>query len=1777
MSKSRKRTNPLSRDESEDNSDLSSSNKGNVMKEEYGKHVVNNFRSSGDESITLEDSEDAHTRSVSVESETEDSDEEDLEFDDDDEDEHSTKQKKVLDVNKPVEVDDDAIEKILAQDLSDPNELKFYVKYKDKSYIHCEWLSEEDLVSRGEGQKVKRFQQKPTPWYSDNDVVNPQYICIDRIIDKTVLDGEVYYLVKWMALPYEQASWEHHNYIDDEVDLERIKEYESHLKSSYPANKSFKRPPLTSFKAMKESKVYKNKNELRKYQLEGLNWLLFCWLKNQGSIIADEMGLGKTVQTVCFLNELFTTYELSGPFLVIAPLSTIAHWEREFKAWTNMNVVVYHGSQTSRQIIYEKELFQIDMKKNKPALNHSFLRFNVLITTYEMAMAGISHLKPIQWRAAILDEAHQLKNKSSKRTEMLKQYNIEHRVLATGTPLQNRLEELFALLTFLEPEKFPSEEEFLSDYGDLQKSEDVSKLQDLLKPLMLRRLKEDVEKTIPIKEETIVEVELTGPQKKYYKAILERNFNFLSKGCKGSNMPNLINTMMELRKCCIHPYLIKGAEDRIIDEAKAYSPEEQFNLMIQASGKLVLLDKLLKKLKENGHKVLIFSQMTKCLDILADYLRGRNYNYERIDGAIRGDMRQAAIDRYSTEENSFVFLLCTRAGGVGINLTAADTVIIFDSDWNPQNDLQAQARCHRIGQKKSVKIYRLIMRNTYEREMFDRAGLKLGLDKAVLQKMSFDNDSQTSSGSKPNLSKKEIEQLLKKGAYGVMMDNDEDAIKFCDEDIDQILERRTQVIVHDNSGNKNSIFSKASFTNNNDVELDDPDFWDKWAKQANLDVDALYTTDSLIIDEPRQRKQIASYTGIDKKGEKQFYSDIDNSSDEDAMGGLKVPRDKKAPRVWSFAERFRLEKFMMIWGMGHLDKFKQHFSFRSVEDLGLVTKQLVFECMEFIKDDEKQLIDCERIFYPLFYGEGHSQIVKEYEEKHKPEDETLPSTGEEINEENNEEGNAGKEENAENIAKPKVLYRPGLSLYPDINPKQYAEYKSFYTNAPPEYKEHMKKKAKYFLQRIYLIHLVRNRINYEEGVYQPYAEINTPKIIGIKPAEWWEKEHDQSLIYGLCKYGYQQFDELKTDPETAFSSHTYLDSNVPIKRKKKSEEDNQDNEVKNEDDVDIEEEVEELDDIEEEELIVEEDEIDEKEKEGDDNIENNHEAMNVDANALPTREWPSKSELSSRLKRLCFAIHRRYQTEIRRGTVIKNNAKNDADRWNKRERSEFTRLLNTYGLPPLIPGQEKEEKEEKKENEMEVDSEPKPPVLKYDWDVFRKFSSSFTKKTDEMMNLYLSQFIEMCKESASKVVKKSAKKKKEEEDEVAKPKVKRNICYTPKPNSLVVELASERSRRLLRRVDLFSSLRNTVLPHPEFETIMSKIKRVQNLPSWWKPIDHDKDLLKAIGKYGLGKVDLYVKDAELEHFYGMEFEVSDPVDSAKNSDDENDDEGKNEEEKHEEDRDSKNEKDEHSVTEKNESEQNALSTKETIGESEGVEGENINSSGKIMWPKEAFILRRLEYLIDLVVKNKGEDGTAKRKRATPTVRKTPAKIAKVMDINNMIDDGGIRGNLKVVSTGYAVPMGHFATGLTAVSPGGPLAIPTGPLSAPISSGIPKLVNSSAMLASPGVGNTSLSMNSMNNASLAMNSMNNASLAMNSMNNTSLSMNSMNNAGLGLHAFSEALGERRFSSPSLKPLKPLSPNYTPNALYSPSYVPSSNGEKEIVDVLEDQPKAKFSFH
>lgn len=828
---------------------------------------------------------------------------------------------------------------------------EFMVKYRNFSYLHCEWRTEDELLKGDKrvSNKIRRFQQKQAQQFNifenlEEDPYNPDFIEVDRVLDCSEhTDDESHtvkhYLVKWKSLPYEDSTWE----LEEDVEEIKIEQFEKF--NQVPPKSEWKikrRPHPEQWKQLDKTPVYKGGNSLRPYQLEGLNWLQYSWFKGNNCILADEMGLGKTIQSLTFVNSVWE-YGIRGPFLVIAPLSTIPNWQREFESWTDLNVIVYHGSSTSRQMINDYELYY-KTENGKPIKD--IIKFNVLITTFEMIVTDHMDLKNYNFRVCVIDEAHRLKNRNCKLLEGLRQLNLEHRVLLSGTPLQNNVNELFSLLNFLEPSQFASNEDFLREFGSLRTESEVQKLQALLKPMMLRRLKDDVEKSLAPKEETIVEVELTNIQKKYYRGILEQNFSFLQKGTTAANIPNLMNTMMELRKCCIHPYLLNGAEDQIQYEWRISHGDDRdgyYKNIVNASGKMVLIDKLLPKLKANGHRVLIFSQMVRCLDILEDYLVYKKYPFERIDGRIRGNLRQAAIDRYSKPDSDrFVFLLCTKAGGLGINLTAADTVIIYDSDWNPQNDLQAQARCHRIGQQKMVKIYRLLCRNTYEREMFDKASLKLGLDKAILQSM---NTTQGKDGNGKQMSKKEIEDLLKKGAYGAVMDDDNAGDKFCEEDIDSILQRRTQIITMESE--KGSTFSKASFAssgNRSDINIDDPDFWNKWAKKADIDttIGEKDEVEDLVLSEPRRRTQIKRY-GHDDGVMDMSEESTGLETDEEGVGGISlrskrrkeklrrgklldeyIPRDRDTLAAlgfedvsygsWARSECFKVEKGLLSFG-----------------------------------------------------------------------------------------------------------------------------------------------------------------------------------------------------------------------------------------------------------------------------------------------------------------------------------------------------------------------------------------------------------------------------------------------------------------------------------------------------------------------------------------------------------------------------------------------------------------------------------------------------------------------------------------------------------------------------------------------------------------------------------------------------------------------------------------------------------------------------------------------
>ncbi|XP_034334038.2 lymphocyte-specific helicase isoform X2 [Magallana gigas] len=568
---------------------------------------------------------------------------------------------------------------------------------------------------------------------------------------------------------------------------------------------------------------------LRQYQKEGYKWLRTSYENGVNGILADEMGLGKTVQCIAMLAHLI--YQgVTGPFLVVAPLSTLPNWYSEFRRFTpKVPVILYHGTPD------ERTRLRIQIRKTTPIREGVNVQ-PVVITSYEITMRDRTSLQSHDWKILIVDEGHRIKNTHCRLIRELRMYGNTHRLLLTGTPLQNNLAELWSLLNFLLPEIFDDlgsfEMWFDVERLSLENAEEkivkeeqqkniLSMLHQILTPFMLRRLKQDVELKLPPKKELLVYAPMSSLQQEYYtstvdKTIMDKiqekckepefieydsngrpvrksrkktvNYSLLDEkddGCSDSDLEedlekwfNVVqdssasytakekvpaksvvtirmqNIMMQLRKCCNHPYLLEYP----LTEGGDYKIDED---LVQTCGKMKLLDAMLAELKLRKHKVLIFSQMTKMLDILQDFCWLRKYKFCRLDGSTSIQERQEQMADFNSNPEVFIFLLSTRAGGLGINLVGADTVIIYDSDWNPQCDLQAQDRCHRIGQSKPVVIYRLVTTNTIDQRIVERAAAKRKLEKMVIHKGRFKSGMENFSDKCKPLSPQELMELLK--------------------------------------------------------------------------------------------------------------------------------------------------------------------------------------------------------------------------------------------------------------------------------------------------------------------------------------------------------------------------------------------------------------------------------------------------------------------------------------------------------------------------------------------------------------------------------------------------------------------------------------------------------------------------------------------------------------------------------------------------------------------------------------------------------------------------------------------------------------------------------------------------------------------------------------------------------------------------------------------------------------------------------------------------------
>ncbi|ORX46914.1 hypothetical protein BCR36DRAFT_296435 [Piromyces finnis] len=523
----------------------------------------------------------------------------------------------------------------------------------------------------------------------------------------------------------------------------------------------------------KQPDVVNNSMILKNYQLLGVSWLTYMYLNGFSGILADEMGLGKTAQVISFLGNIYSNHDAKGPFLVIVPSSTKDNWLREFEKWCpELEVRAYYGTQ------FERAELRHELRETKGS-------YNIILTTYQIASSqkeDRGFLKHMNFKIMILDEGHMMKNMTSLRYKHLMAINSDCRFLLTGTPIQNTLQELISLLTFIMPKLFITDEVSLRKIFEVKtgtaaflSTERVNKAKQIMDPFVLRRKKNEVLKELPKKIEKVVYCESTDYQKKLYQQALEtsrsnfKNINNDPKEGHNGEVKQINNVLMELRKISDHPLLVRSLytdnmlkpmsrditnEEQFCDSEPKYVFEDMqllsdFELHTYCvnykyinkyklkpenwmnAGKVQKLKEILVECKARNDKILLFSQFTKMLDILETVLSSLNYTYLRLDGQTPVTERQERIDDFNNNPDVFVFLLSTKAGGFGINLTAANVVIIYDLDFNPHNDKQAEDRAHRVGQTRDVTVMKLVTKDTIEESILDISTQKLKLDKKI--------------------------------------------------------------------------------------------------------------------------------------------------------------------------------------------------------------------------------------------------------------------------------------------------------------------------------------------------------------------------------------------------------------------------------------------------------------------------------------------------------------------------------------------------------------------------------------------------------------------------------------------------------------------------------------------------------------------------------------------------------------------------------------------------------------------------------------------------------------------------------------------------------------------------------------------------------------------------------------------------------------------------------------------------------------------------------------
>lgn len=482
------------------------------------------------------------------------------------------------------------------------------------------------------------------------------------------------------------------------------------------------------------------------YQREGIRWLLSHFSTKSGGILGDEMGLGKTTQVIGFLSSIFLSGHLSHPALIVAPATLLQQWINEFHCWFPfMRILLLHDLQSTSEF--------------RRIMNLAFSHGHVVVTSYGYLRKHADTLIRAKWKVVILDEGHGIRNPSTEVSQVCRRFRCTRRFILSGTPIQNNLLELWSLMDFCQPGLLGSMFAFKTAFSDpirtggfvnathlqIQAAQQCSlTLKDRIEPFLMRRLKIQVAKQLPSKTEKILLCELTTLQRSLYEEYLgSDDVQLIYKKRK-----NVLAGIDVLRKICNHPKLLLLAQDNledIEDDDYFHKPSREsfstsnlnqrlaINSMEDSSGKIQALHKVLQGWHDAGDRCLLFCQTRQMLDIIQEALISWNFTYSRMDGTTPISQRTLLIDRFNNGVDCFAFLLTTRVGGLGINLTGANRVLIFDPDWNPATDLQARERAWRLGQTRPVTVYRMIAAGSIEEKIYQRQIYKQHLTKKILQ------------------------------------------------------------------------------------------------------------------------------------------------------------------------------------------------------------------------------------------------------------------------------------------------------------------------------------------------------------------------------------------------------------------------------------------------------------------------------------------------------------------------------------------------------------------------------------------------------------------------------------------------------------------------------------------------------------------------------------------------------------------------------------------------------------------------------------------------------------------------------------------------------------------------------------------------------------------------------------------------------------------------------------------------------------------------------------